>query len=277
MAFLAVSMLLTNIVAVSANPGLEFDQNDEITYELTEATSGMIYENLTGSFTPDVPGTPAQEMNEGDEMTFELAVVTENVLVHGIESYDPANNFSNTYDYNASDLYTAVAYAVPIPGTLWYETWFAYNPFYGIYYSSMLFVPWVLTNDFDDHEDSWDDLLAWEVENSSFAGVADITADVDGKTFTMTATFNASQDTAVGTTDEFDGEIAYKIVVEFADDGHVKKQDITMRDWWFELENSSYDSVHVVWEEKEGLPLLYIAIPVVAVVVAVAVYFVLKK
>jgi hypothetical protein len=274
MAFLAVSMLLTNIVAVSANPGLEYDQGDEITYELTEVTSGLSYNNMTGSLSGF---ENVMNMSEGDEMTFELAVVTENVLVHGIESYDPANNFSNTYDYNASDLFTAVTYAVPFPGTLWYETWFAYNPFYGIYYSGMLFVPWVLTDDFDDHEDSWDKLLAWEVENSSFAGVADITGDVEDKTFTMTATFNASQDTAMGTTDEFDGEIAYKVIVEFAGDGHVTKQDITMRDWWLELENSSYDSVHVVWEETEGLPLLYIAIPVVAVAVAVVVYFVLKK
>lgn len=273
MAFLAVSMMLTNIVAVAANPGLEFDQGDEIEYELTEVTSGLTYNNMTG----DVSGFENPlEMSEGDEMTFTLGLVTQDVLIHGIESYEPANNFSNTYDYNASDLASSVVYSIPIP-TIWYDSFFAWNLAYDVWYSSAHYIPWVLTNDWDDHEDAWMDLLEAEQTTGAFAGVADITGDVDDKTFTMTATFNASKDTEMGTTDEFDGKIAYKVVAEYADDGHCVKQDITMRDLFDELENSEYSSVHVVWEEKTGLPLLYIAIPIVAVVVAVAVYLVLKK
>ena len=273
MAFLAVSMLLTNIVAVAANPSLEFDQGDEIEYELTEVTSGLTYNNMTG----DVSGFENPlNMSEGDEMTFTLGLVIQDVLIHGIESYNPANNFSNTYDYNASDLASSVVYSIPIP-TIWYDSFFAWNLAYDVWYSSAHYVPWVITTDWDDHEDIWMDLLEAEQTTGSFAGVADITGDVDDKTFTMEAKFNASKDIEMGTTGEFDGEIAYKVVVEYADDGHCVKQDVTVRDLFDELENSEYSSVHVVWEEKEGLPLLYIAIPIVAVVVAVAVYLVLKK
>lgn len=276
MAFLAVSMLLTNIVAVAANPGLDLDQGDEIDYELTEVTSGLNYFNMTG----DTSGFANPiDMSEGDEMTFTLAVVTEEVLVHGIEAYDPANNFSNTYTYNASDLAGSVTYVSPLPA-IWYDSWFAYNLFYDIYYSNMHFIPWVLTTDWDDHEDSWNDLAEDEQGmTSTFGNVTDITADVDDKTFTMEAKFNATRATEYGETllAGFDGEIAYKVVVEYADDGHCVKQDITMRDLYVEIEDGEYSSVHMVWEEKEGLPLLYIAIPIVAVVVAVAVYLVLKK
>ncbi len=280
MAFLAVSMMLTNIVAVAANPSLEFDQGDEIEYELTEVTSGLTYNNMTG----DVSGFENPlEMSEGDEMTFTLGLVTQDVLIHGIESYEPANNFSNTYDYNASDLASSVVYFIPLP-TMWYDSWFAWNLAYDVWYSSAHYIPWVITTDWDDHEDIWMALAEDEQGiASNFGNVTDITADVDkdGVTFTMTATYNATRATEMGEPalpDGFDGNIAYKIVAEFdKDDGHCVKQDVTMRNLWTELEDNEYDSVHVVWEEKEGLPLLYIAIPIVAVVVAVAVYLVLKK
>jgi hypothetical protein len=284
MAFLAVSMLLTNVVAVAANPGLELDQGDEITYELTELKYGytahdaMSYENMTGTPTT-YTGTPVQNISEGDELTFELAIVTEDTMVHGIETYEPESieNVSNTYDYDASDLNSSCFYTQFVLTGLWYDFWFSLNLVYGVYYSSQNYVPWALTDDWDDHEDAWMDLLAWEQENGTFAGVADITADVDDKTFTMEAVYNASMDTAMGTTDEFDGETAYYVEVEYAGDGHAKMQKVVLRDLWAETETSEYESITMVWEEVEGMPLLYIVIPIVAVVIAVAVFLVLKK
>lgn len=251
-AVLTLTLMLTQISTVSSSStNLEFAQSDRITYELKDVTSDMTYNNLTGK--TDGFLNP-MNMSKGDEMTFILGVVTSDTYIKAIEAYDPANNFSNTYLYESSDLFRSVFYTVPFPGTEWYETWFTYNLFYGMYYSHMHFVPWVLTTDWADHRDAWMDLLDWEKENGSFAGVADITGSAVGTTFTMTAIYNASKDTAMGTTGVFDSEIAYEIEVEYNESyGYVTNQEITLRDFWTEQEDSDYSSITMLWECKEVL------------------------
>jgi len=296
---LVVTLLLSQIVAVAASSSeLKVEQGDEIDYELKEVTEGMIYENMTGNKAGLEYPQWANNMSVGDQMTFTLGVVSEDTIIKAIESFDPAVNITNTYVYDADNLTASFFYFDAFLWAVfgwdfvpWYYTWF--NPF-GVP-SRINFVPWVLTTDWDAHEDEWMAVLAYEETQGinpafgGFDGIVNITAEVDDDTsyttpdddevdtvtFTMHAVYNASAGA------NFENETAYYVEVEYDEEtGQCVMQDITLRDLWNEYEIGNYSSIHMLWEYEDsttklgpgGLPMLYIALPIIAVVVAVVVY-----